>query len=379
MSGVVSPARDVRVDVLRGLALVTIFVNHVPGNAFGGMTTRNIGFSDAAEVFVLLAGFSAAYAYDRKFVDGNRIAVVLKAWRRAGALYLWHIATTFAAIAILAYAVEIFARPGYLLDTVPGLYLNVSTLAGEPWRGLVGLLTGAHQLGYFNILPMYGVLLLGLPAIMLAARLGLRALLVMSFGLWLAAGQFDLNMPNYPTPGGWYFNPFAWQVLFVIGFALAVHRREGGEVPFIGPLYAVALLYVLFSFFIVRSHMWYLLPELPLPERLAKYDKGFVALPRLLHVLALGYVVMMCPVGAWMKRIGTANPLAVMGRNSLPVFALGALLALLSCIARTEIGGGLLVDCVLIGGGLAALYAIAVAAERSRPAPELAPRHVRTR
>src|SRR6266487_3160746 len=59
--------RDPRIDVLRGLALLMIFVDHVPDNLLSLITLRNFGFSDAAEVFVLLAGFSSMLAYGRIF------------------------------------------------------------------------------------------------------------------------------------------------------------------------------------------------------------------------------------------------------------------------------------------------------------------------
>ena len=43
--------RDHRLDIFRGLALMMIFINHVPGNVFEHLTSRNFGFSDAAEAF----------------------------------------------------------------------------------------------------------------------------------------------------------------------------------------------------------------------------------------------------------------------------------------------------------------------------------------
>ncbi len=39
--------RDTRIDVLRALALLTIFINHVPGTIYEHFTTKNFGFSDA--------------------------------------------------------------------------------------------------------------------------------------------------------------------------------------------------------------------------------------------------------------------------------------------------------------------------------------------
>jgi len=373
-------ARDVRVDVLRGLALVTIFINHIPGNVFGSLTSRNFGLSDAAEVFVLLAGYAAAFAYDRKFAAGRRWEMTIKAWQRAGALYIWHIATTLAAVAIFAFAAAVFARPGYLLDTVPNLYINIWPFGADPVNGFIGILTLGHQFGYFNILPMYMVLLLGLPLIMLMARQGLGLLIAASVTLWFLAGCFRIDVPNYPTPGGWFFNPFAWQVIFVVGFALAIRMREGRPISFNPFLYAAALAYLVFCFYIVRFKGWDLIPKLPpFPERLTRFDKGYVSLPRLLHILALAYVVMLSPIGQWMKRIGEANPLAIMGRNSLPVFAWGSLLSMACFIARTELHGGLWLDVLLTGGGIAILYAIAVNADNRRPVQVPAAVRIRSR
>ena len=48
--------RDARLDMFRGIALLMIFINHVPGTAWENFTSRNFGFSDAAEAFVLMSG-----------------------------------------------------------------------------------------------------------------------------------------------------------------------------------------------------------------------------------------------------------------------------------------------------------------------------------
>ena len=45
------------VDFWRGFALVSIFVNHIPGIYYERFTHRNLSFSDSAELFVFLAGW----------------------------------------------------------------------------------------------------------------------------------------------------------------------------------------------------------------------------------------------------------------------------------------------------------------------------------
>ena len=53
-------ARDARIDAFRGLALIMILIDHMPGNPWEALTIRNIGFSDAAEAFFIMSGIAAA-------------------------------------------------------------------------------------------------------------------------------------------------------------------------------------------------------------------------------------------------------------------------------------------------------------------------------
>lgn len=55
--------RDPRIDLLRGLAPFSIFINQIPGNPARFLTWGWLGFSDAAELFMLLAGLSLSLAY----------------------------------------------------------------------------------------------------------------------------------------------------------------------------------------------------------------------------------------------------------------------------------------------------------------------------
>lgn len=361
-----SSGRDNRVDVLRGLALISIFINHIPGNAFEHLTSRNFGFSDAAEVFVLLAGYAASMAWYPGFCGGRMAETVQRIWARAGLLYGCHLLTTLAAIALFATAAAITRWPGYLLDAAPGLYLNIATVFAEPGRATVGLVTGGHQLGYFNILPLYICLLIMLPAMLALARLGLSWLIAVSFGLWLAAGSFGLNLPDYPRVGGWFFNPLSWQLLFAIGLALGIARRQGLTVRPSRVVMALAVAWLAFATWYVLTQTWDSWPHLPLPPRLYQFDKTYEPLPRLLHVLALGYVVMMSPIGRWLALISRDNPLAAMGRNSLGVFCCGSLASMAAAIIRSEWAGGLVLDTLLVATGLALQIAVARHLDRRR-------------
>ncbi|HEX5454837.1 MAG TPA: OpgC domain-containing protein, partial [Stellaceae bacterium] len=61
--------RDLRLDFFRGLALIFIFVDHVPANFLSYFTLHSTAFFDAAEVFIFISGFTAALVYGRRLVS----------------------------------------------------------------------------------------------------------------------------------------------------------------------------------------------------------------------------------------------------------------------------------------------------------------------
>src|SRR5262245_25279937 len=111
MTASTTSTRDTRIDVFRALALLTIFINHVPRTIYEHITLKNFGFSDSAEAFVLISGIAVGLAYGYKFQPGNRVLITLKAWRRAGVLYIAHIMTTVATLAIFSAAALFFKEP----------------------------------------------------------------------------------------------------------------------------------------------------------------------------------------------------------------------------------------------------------------------------
>ncbi|MGE3830301.1 MAG: OpgC family protein [Parvibaculaceae bacterium] len=357
--------RDHRVDFLRGLALASIFINHVPGNLYEKLTHKNFGFSDAAEVFVMLAGFASAYAYYARYERGERWDASLKALKRAWMLYMSHIVTTVVAIALFGAVSLYFANPHYLDDMV--VYMNVKPLFDDPVRGFIGIATLGHQLGYFNILPMYMGILAMVPVIMLIARQSVVWLLALSLALWLASALFVIDMPNYPLAGGWFFNPFAWQLLFVIGFILGQRQREGKAMPWSWPLFIACCAYLILAYAWLPFDWLINFVETGLPPTVWGFDKTYVAWPRLVHVLALGYVVMMSPLGQWMKQLSPANPFTAMGRHSLPIFCFGSLFSMIGTIIRNEWGGGFTIDTLIVAAGLILMALIARALDGRKP------------
>lgn len=346
-------SRDTRIDALRAFCLITIFVNHVPGNPFEQFSSKNFGFSDAAEAFVLISGVSAAYAYGLKFHAGSRLLTAIRAWRRAGVLYVAHLVCTLVTLAIFTGFSLYYAAPE-LLDTI-----NIMPLITDPIRGIVGLVTLGHQLGYNNILSMYGVILLMLPLFLLLAHWGIAVMLVASGALWLACGLFLVALPTYPGGNFWFINPLSWQFLFVIGMAANMHVQRGGRIPVSVTLQVFSIGYLLLSLAWVKVPFWGVDVSFGLPAVLTGFDKTFLSVSRLLHILAMAYLLATVPALSNVWRVGRRNPLSVMGRHALPVFIAGTLLAMLAQAWTLSHAGGATVLGLIVVAGLVAQAALA--------------------
>src|SRR5690349_11307068 len=80
--------RDLRLDFFRGLALWLIFLNHIPSNFVGWFTTRNFGFSDAAEMFVFISGYTAAFVYGRVMIERGFTVAGARILKRVWQIYV---------------------------------------------------------------------------------------------------------------------------------------------------------------------------------------------------------------------------------------------------------------------------------------------------
>jgi hypothetical protein len=84
-------SRDLRLDFFRGLALIFIFVDHIPDNLVGYFTLANIVFSDAAEIFVFLSGYTAALVFGVILVQQGTTFAIAQVLKRCWTLYVAHI------------------------------------------------------------------------------------------------------------------------------------------------------------------------------------------------------------------------------------------------------------------------------------------------
>jgi hypothetical protein len=346
-------ARDTRIDVFRALALITIYINHVPGTPYEQFTHRNLGFSDAAEAFVLISGIAVGLAYGLKFAPGNRLLMALKALRRTATLYLTHIVATVMTLAIFSAGAVMFAEPELLTK------INIEKAMTATPEAMVGIVTLGHQLGYNNILPLYAALLALVPIFLVIGAMSKRLLLVLSGLVWLAAGIFKVAPPNYPTDGVWFLNPLSWQFLFVIGMVAIVHVRRGSRLPTHPLLLGAAGLYLIVSFLWVRLPLWGVDISAGLPEVLTGFNKTYLSAPRLLHVLSAAYLIAVIPAVSNLARTDERHPLAIFGKHSLPIFVTGTLLAMVGQVVKEIQPASFALDTALISGGLLLQFALA--------------------
>ena len=347
--------RDYRIDWLRGLALVSIFINHMPGNRFENWTTRNFGFSDAAEVFVLLAGVAASFAFFPQFQRGDHAGVALKVLRRAAILYGAHLASTLAAIAVFVVSASLLDNAGILE------LIGIGPILADPLHALTGVLSGSYQLGYFNILPLYVFLILLVPGFVWLAAYDVRLMLGTSFAVYLSAHLMPIEMPNFPTDAGWFFNPFAWQFIYAIGMALGIMKMRGWSVPWHPVVGWVAGFYIVFSIVWMSRNMGGRVSFELLPAWMDTLQKSMLPASRLLHVLALAYLLTNSKLWAWMAKISPSNLFTRLGRNSLPVFVLGSLLSMVGYITLIHTGSNVWLELALTLGGVALMTALAAA------------------
>ncbi len=344
------------IDFWRGFALVTIFVNHIPGNFVERFSYRNLSLSDSAELFVLLAGWSMRLSIDNPKRPLTASAVVYRLWSRAFTLYVAQTFITELAIFILA-AASVWLDAPFLLD-----WHNVGAVFREPIEAHIGLVLLTHQLGYFNILPLYVVLMAGAPAIALIYRAMPALLLPLSVGLYVLTLALGINLHSWPTEGTWFFSPTAWQLIYVLGFLLAGRTTDLGAFArrHRTVLRWLAMPIVALGVIIASTRYFPDLITLPHPHLFfIVFDKTFLSPDRLIHMLALCALVggAYDTLAKWIPNF--ARFLAMLGRNSLNVFCAGSLLGLCGQIVRYVYGGSVVIDVVLFSVGVAIMALIA--------------------
>src|SRR4029077_18584253 len=197
-------SRDLRLDFFRGVALICIFIDHIPENYLNYFTLSAIGFSDAAEVFIFISGFTASLVYGRAMAVRGALFATVQVMRRAWQLYVAHIFLFVIFIAEVSYTVRAFNNPMYNEEMGVGDFLE------HPHIAVIQALILQFQPTYLDILPLYIVLLLLFPLVLVAIRRSRWLALAPALICYVAVQVLALDVPAYPSGSVWTFNPLAW-------------------------------------------------------------------------------------------------------------------------------------------------------------------------
>jgi len=350
--------RDLRIDFFRGLALWWIFTDHIPADWMGNLSIRNFALCDATEVFVLLAGYAGGIAYGGTMRKQGWLYAAADVVRRAWTLYIAHIFLFVIFAAQVGVSATALDRADYLDE------IHLDVLGEAPYRALLEALKLHFQPAYLNILPLYVVILLMFAVVMPLLRWP-PVLAALSLTVYVAARLFSLNLPSW-TGGGWFFNPFTWQLLFIMGAILSfapgdAPRRHARSID------AAAILVVIFGLF-MQWGVWVhpeLIGRLPgsVVRALMSVDKAGLHPFRLISILALTWLVarLISKDARWLRG-WIASPFIIAGQHSLPVFCASIFLSFLGRLA-TEANDGLLSQTgVNLAGGVSLWAVGAVAA-----------------
>ena len=323
--------RDLRIDFFRGVALWWIFMDHIPDNWVAQFSLRNFALCDATEIFVLLAGYAAGLAYGRSMDRHGWLFAGADVLRRAWVLYVAHIFLFVVFSAQVSYSATALDRSEYLDE------IHLDVLAEAPYRAMLEALFLTFQPAYLNILPMYVALLAMFALVMPLLRVP-SLLFVLSFSVYTAVRITGYNFPSW-TGGGWYFNPVAWQLLFVIGSILAYAPPRLPIRPVL--IDAVSALVVVMGI----SLLWLVWPYPEITSQLSagaarillSVDKEGLHPMRLLSILALAWLVSRTvpAQAAWLRK-WFAQPIVLCGQHSLPVFCAGIFLSFLGRLVMEE-------------------------------------------
>jgi len=349
--------RDLRLDFFRGLALWLIFIDHIPNNILGNVTVRNLGFSDAAEIFVFISGYSAAIAYSRAMQNQGFLIASARILKRVWQLYVAYIFLLAMFFTHVAYVAHTFENPLFAEE------MNIVDLLQQPDVALPRALVLMFNPANMDILPVYIVLLLTFPLALWLLLRAPNATLILSLALYAAAGQFEWHFTAYPQ-GYWVINPLNWQLLFVFGAWCALGGTQRLAPLLKSPITIIlAITYLLFAFLIVRS--WYY-PTLSafkpgwLHDFLYPIDKTNLDPLRFIHFLCYAVLAAWLVPQNWSAlRSPWLKPAILCGQHSLEIFCLGVFLSAAGYFVITETSGNWLTQIAVSLAGIAIMVAVA--------------------
>jgi hypothetical protein len=330
--------RELRIDLFRGLALWLIFIDHVSPDLLTWFTIRSYGFSDAAEIFIFISGYTAAFVYGRAMLGSGFLVASARVLRRVWQIYVAHVFIVIMLLAEIYFVTTSSANPFYSEE------MRVLDFLKQPGVVLLQTLLLRFRPLNIDVLPLYVVLMFFLPVILLLMKWRADVTLALSVALYAATWQYDWYLSAFPG-GYWAFNPFAWQLLFVFGAwcALGGARRMSRILSSRVTLWtSIAYLFAAFCVTLTWDfpQLSFLMPRW-LEQWMYPIDKTDLDVLRFAHFLALAAItVRFVPQGWPGLKSPWLRPMILCGQHSLEIFCLGLFLAFAGYSVLTESSAG---------------------------------------
>ena len=206
----VADGRDIRLNLFLGLANWSLFLDHIPHDVVNQITARNYGFSGATDLLIFVSAYAAAITYAGITLERGFIVGATRIVKRLGQLYAGYVVLFVSYIVLITHVAAKYSAPDIISE------FNIAGLIDHPINILGhGLLLQAKPLN-LDVLQLYVLLTACLVPMLWLLVLAPDLTMVGSIVLYLFARWFGLNLSSFPD-GYWYFNPFCWQLLFVLG------------------------------------------------------------------------------------------------------------------------------------------------------------------
>jgi hypothetical protein len=308
-----SQGRSIEVDLLRGIVLIVIAIDHISVSVLERVMLHNYAYCDAAEVFVFLGGYASAAGYTNLASRHGEAAARRRFMKRVWEIYRAYLLTAAlmlvggAIVAALPIASPMVAESGW------------PAFARRPAQAFVEILTLRRQPFLSAVLPMYLIYALGVSLLLSQVRRMPVVSFAASLSIWLAAPWLASSLPGVAA---WPFNPFAWQLLFVLGVLCRLYpvpeqmqlSRVGHVLT--GAAFAVALAFA-FVKVCIDSH--------PSPG----FMKQNLASVRIVSFLALAWLCAQAVRIGWLRTLAERMPAVVgVGKQGLVCFVGGTVVSM---------------------------------------------------
>ena len=349
--------RDPRLDLFLGIANWFIFLDHMPRNSVNLITLRNYGFSGAADIFIFVSGFTAAAVFGTMMLERGFVVGATRLFKRAWQLYIAYVILFVIYIVAIGDVATRYAAPDLIYE------FNVSGLVDHPIRTLAhGLFLQSKPLN-LDLLQLYIILMATFPPVLWLMLRKPDLTMAGSIVLYLAARQFEWSLPSFPD-GNLYFNPFCWQLLFVLGAWCALGGVSRFRTAFRAPVWAyIGVAYLVFGYVMSMAGRFPVLGDtLPawLHDIFIPNDRVNLAPYRILHFM----VVALFATRLISKRWDGLNwpvfkPLIICGEQALPVFCAGVFLSVAGHFVLVTGSGSLVAQILVSLSGFAIMTLVA--------------------